>query len=124
MSEIKEFFHDKCILITGATGFVGKYLLEKILFSCQPKRIYVLIRKKKGVSSDDRIKTFLSKEAVFQFRRLDRETLDNKLIAIDGDIENVNVFADQTEQDVDQILDSVQIVIHSAATVRFNQSFE
>lgn len=47
---IKEFYKDKIILITGATGFVGKVLLEKFIRSIPDfKRIYIMIRPKKGI---------------------------------------------------------------------------
>lgn len=48
---IREFYSDKCILITGVTGFVGKVLLERLL-STVPRigKLYILIRSKKGVS--------------------------------------------------------------------------
>lgn len=48
---LKEFFHNKSILVTGTTGFLGKVLLEKILYSLpEVNTIYILIRGKKGSS--------------------------------------------------------------------------
>ena len=48
-SEIIEFYKNKSIFITGATGFVGKALLEKLLRSCHHlNKIYLLVRGKKG----------------------------------------------------------------------------
>jgi len=48
-SLISEFYRDRCIFITGATGFLGKVLVEKLLRSCPKiKGIYVLLRPKKG----------------------------------------------------------------------------
>lgn len=46
---IAEFYERKNILVFGATGFVGKVLIEKLLRDC-PKlnKIYVVIRTKKG----------------------------------------------------------------------------
>jgi fatty acyl-CoA reductase len=44
-------------LITGCTGFLGKVLLEKIIRTCVDyKRIYVMIRGKKGMKIEDRFK--------------------------------------------------------------------
>ena len=54
--EIRNFYHDKVLLITGCTGFlgillliniIGKVLLEKLLRTCPTiKKIYLLVRPK------------------------------------------------------------------------------
>lgn len=45
----KSFYAGKSVLVTGATGFVGKVLVAKLLKSCASiKAIYVLIRTKKN----------------------------------------------------------------------------
>jgi fatty acyl-CoA reductase len=50
--EIRGFYKDKTIFITGTTGFVGKVVLEKILRSLSDfKRIYIMVRPKKGMSN-------------------------------------------------------------------------
>ena len=55
-SLISEFYRDRCIFITGATGFLGKVLIEKLLRSCPKiKAIYVLLRPKKGQDIHDRL---------------------------------------------------------------------
>lgn len=44
---ITERYHGKRILITGTTGFLGKVLLEKFLYSLNTvDKIFVLIRAK------------------------------------------------------------------------------
>lgn len=54
---IREFYKDKVLLITGTTGFLGKVLLEKFFRSAYEfKRIYVLVRPKRGTSIMDRVK--------------------------------------------------------------------
>ena len=45
---VSQFYSEKCIFITGATGFMGKMLLNKLLQSCPMlESIYVLIRPKR-----------------------------------------------------------------------------
>lgn len=52
-SPIKEFLKNKTIFLTGGFGFVGKLLIEKLL-SCEVKKIYMLVRAKKGKSLEER----------------------------------------------------------------------
>jgi fatty acyl-CoA reductase len=48
-SPVREFFRGKNIFITGATGFLGSALIEKLLRVCPDVgTIYVLVRPKKG----------------------------------------------------------------------------
>jgi fatty acyl-CoA reductase len=55
-SEITEFYRNKSIFITGATGFLGKALVEKLLRSCYDlDKIYLLVRGKKGKSAMERL---------------------------------------------------------------------
>ncbi len=53
---IADFYKDKTLLMTGCTGFVGKVVLEKFI-RCIPdfKRIYVLVRPKKGTNPMERV---------------------------------------------------------------------
>ena len=45
--DIKTFYKDKTIFLTGTTGFVGKVVLEKILRSLGDfKRLYLMVRPK------------------------------------------------------------------------------
>jgi fatty acyl-CoA reductase len=47
---VKEFYSNRAILITGATGYLAKIILEKIIRDCSDfKVIYVLMRLKQGV---------------------------------------------------------------------------
>lgn len=56
---IKNWMSDKTILITGATGFIGKVLVEKLLFDCDGlRRIYILLRDKKGVNFQQRLEEY------------------------------------------------------------------
>lgn len=45
--DISSFYKNKILLITGVTGFVGKVLLEKFLWSLPDSKLFlILIRNK------------------------------------------------------------------------------
>lgn len=59
-NNIGEFYRDANVFITGATGFVGKALLEKLLRSCDSvANIYILVRPKRGLAVEQRLKEML-----------------------------------------------------------------
>ena len=68
MAPVNEELAGKCVFVTGGSGFMGKVLLEKLLRSCPDIGcIYVLLRPKKGVPVQERIKT-IAKSAVSTLR--------------------------------------------------------
>lgn len=57
---IPEWFAGQKILITGATGFMGKVLVEKLLRDCTDiDKLYLMIRSKKGVEPEQRLNEYL-----------------------------------------------------------------
>lgn len=63
---IPEFYAGRSIFITGATGFLGKILVEKLLRSCPDvKCLYLLIRQKKGKDSQERLDEILESKVFF-----------------------------------------------------------
>lgn len=49
MDNIAKFYENRGILVFGATGFVGKVLVEKLLRACENlKVIYIVVRGKKN----------------------------------------------------------------------------
>ncbi len=68
-SEICNYYKNKSVFITGATGFLGKVLIEKLLRTCnQLNKIYLLIRSKKGKQPNERIdEIFDCKVGVYLF---------------------------------------------------------
>lgn len=57
---IPGFYSGRSVLITGATGFMGKVLVEKLLWSCSEVReIFLIMRPKKGQTVDERFRNML-----------------------------------------------------------------
>lgn len=59
---IRRFYEGANIFITGASGFIGEVLVEKLLRSC-PRigAIYILMRPKKNLTMTERIQEMTSK---------------------------------------------------------------
>lgn len=59
-SLIAEFYAGKTVLITGATGLIGKVLIWKLLYSCPDvDKIYILVRPKRGKDVQQRVEEIL-----------------------------------------------------------------
>lgn len=59
-SEVAKFFQGRSVLVTGASGFMGKVLVEKLLFSCPDLRaIYILLRTKRCKTPEVRVQEML-----------------------------------------------------------------
>lgn len=57
---IPAFYANRCVFITGGTGFLGKALIEKLLRTCVDiKKIFLLMRPKNGLSVNDRLEIML-----------------------------------------------------------------
>lgn len=117
-SSIPEWYAGKKLLITGGTGFVGKIIIEKLLRSCpEIDTIYMLIRSKKGVSPKIRFDDYTN-QIVFKILKEQNPGVFKKLKLVTGDI-----LIDELGLDVDdreELVKNIEIVIHCAATVRFN----
>ncbi|XP_023287990.1 putative fatty acyl-CoA reductase CG5065 isoform X2 [Orussus abietinus] len=118
-NSIEAFFAESVILVTGATGFLGKALLEKLLRSCpRLATIFVLIRPKKGQTVQQRHEELLN-NSVFDRIRWEFPTALGKIVPIKGDVSQPDLGL-STEDRV-MLIQRVNIVFHSAATVRFDE---
>ncbi|XP_075155968.1 fatty acyl-CoA reductase wat-like [Haematobia irritans] len=115
---IPEYFENREIFITGGSGIVGKALIDKLLRSCNVRKIYILLRPKKSLTITQRLQKVKDEKI---FRRLLREKpneFDDKVIPIPGDVELPLLGI---SRDSAKLMENVSIVIHSAATVRFDE---
>jgi len=117
-SPVAQFYNKKTVFITGATGFMGKVLVEKLLRSTDLQKVFVLIRPKKGVQSEQRLESLLS-SSVFDRVRARDPALLKKVEAVEGDITEDNLGIDDETERV--LTGAVNVVFHCAATVRFDE---
>lgn len=118
-SQIAEFYSGKSVFITGGTGFLGLALIEKLLRSTEVKTIYLLVRSKKGKTPQDRLND-LTKNLIFE-KLLETNSNDifDKLVAVTGDVGEDNLGL--SPEDRELLIKNVNIVLHSAATLDFQQ---
>ncbi|XP_076312926.1 putative fatty acyl-CoA reductase CG5065 isoform X1 [Tachypleus tridentatus] len=118
-SPVAEFYQDRAVLITGATGFMGKVLVEKLLRCCGGvKTIYLLLRSKGGREPRERMEELLNAK-IFDDIRKERPHQLSKLVPIHGDITLPGLGI--RPSDVTLLANDVSVVFHSAATVKFDE---
>lgn len=122
-SNIADFYKNKNIFITGGTGFVGIALVEKILRSCPDvSKVYLLMRPKKGKEIQERLED-ITKNSVFSVL-LEQSSADifKKLVAVAGDVGEDNLGLSPADRQI--LVNNVNVVIHSAATLDFQAALK
>ncbi|XP_063545690.1 putative fatty acyl-CoA reductase CG5065 isoform X2 [Cydia strobilella] len=115
---IPQFFAGRSVLITGATGFVGKVLVERLLSTCPDiSTLHLLLRVKKGATPTERLKA-LKDSQVFDVVRQRNPLQLEKLRVLEGDVAapGLGLTADAALK-----LQDVSVVFHSAATLKFDE---
>lgn len=116
---ISGFFSERSILITGASGFLGKVLIEKLLHDCPDiANIYILLRTKGSLTAQSRLTQLLESQAFDRIRRIQPQLLD-KVKVIRGDVTFDHLGI--SSSDLDVLINNVSVVVHSAATIRFDE---
>lgn len=120
MAGIRQFYKDSTILISGATGFLGQTLLEKSLRTLQPRKAYLLIRKKKGHNAQQRLQRMMQGVVFDRMRSLG--TLPTAVEAIEVDMTQPDLAMNtETRRLLEQ---EVNIVFQLAASVSFNEPLD
>jgi len=120
-SPITRFYSGKSILITGATGFIGKVLIEKLLHSCPDvNKIYLLIRTSGGKNSKERLLEMIQQKPLNI--RLKKELITSKLVPIESNLTYNDLGL--TEENKQLLMNEVSIIFHVAASVKFEAPLE
>ncbi|CAH2108622.1 unnamed protein product [Euphydryas editha] len=119
---VGEFYEGRSVLLTGCTGFLGKVVLEKLLFSCPGlDKVYILMRAKKNMSAEERLKEILEQPLFSRIKEQKPKAVD-KIAMVIGDISEPHLGIKPEDEEL--LINQVSIVFHIAATVKFNEPFE
>ncbi|XP_029168438.1 fatty acyl-CoA reductase 1-like isoform X2 [Nylanderia fulva] len=122
IKSITSFYAGQSIFLTGATGFMGKVCMEKILRSCPDVReVFILMRPKKEQSINERLEQIL-KLPLFDKLRKEQPSNLKKIIPLFGDVSKENLGLSAADREM--LVERVTIIIHAAASVRFNDSLK
>ncbi|KRG04557.1 uncharacterized protein Dmoj_GI19138, isoform D [Drosophila mojavensis] len=116
LSPVQEYYKDKTIFITGASGFMGKVLLEKLLYSCHSlKEVIIICRPKRGKTPETRLEEMF-KLPIFQRIRDERPHMLKKVTIYQGDVtyDLLGLSGDSLKH----VVENTNIVFHMAATLK------
>lgn len=120
---IRKSFAGKSVLVTGASGLIGKVLVEKLLYDVDGiQSIYILFRSKRGFDFRERFEKFKESKA-FDRVKTKNPKLMQKVIPINADL-NHSPYLGIAPNDLEQLKKDVKILFHLAATVKFNEPLE
>lgn len=104
------------VFITGATGFLGSYLLQEYIESSAVKRIICLVRSSNSLEGKERIKNNMLKWGVWN------DDYSSRFEVFSGDLTEENLGLSQTQ--LQYLQDNVDIICHNGANVNFSLSYE
>ncbi|KAG4183215.1 hypothetical protein ERO13_A09G094650v2 [Gossypium hirsutum] len=124
-----KFFQGKTILITGATGFLAKVFVEKIL-RIQPNvnKLYLLVRASNNKSAKQRLYDEIISKELFKIlcnnwgSKFDA-LISNKVKAVAGDISFENLGLNDSELR-EEMQKEIQIIVNVAASTDFSERYD
>lgn len=97
-----------CILLTGATGFVGAFLLYELLQQTDAD-VYCLIRAKSTESARNKLQNCLESYLIWE------ESFSSRIIPVVGDLSQPRLGI--SEQKFHQLADKIDVIYHNGAWV-------
>lgn len=110
---ITSHFDGRCnVLLTGASGYIGSLVVEKLLRDTNVGHVYLLLRSRRGVAPAERVAKLLSGPLFHLLAPGDAA----RVSAVAGDISEEGLGL--SPEDEAMLLDKIDTVIHSAAGAR------
>ncbi|MFA0783003.1 AMP-binding protein [Fervidibacter sacchari] len=133
MGWVRDFYTGKTLMITGATGFLGKALVEKVLRALpEVRRIYLLVRGKRladgsWLSAHERMRQEFLRSAIFtalrrRYQDKFEEFIAQKVVVLEGDLSFERLGLDETT--FDAVASETDVIINSAAVVSFDERLD
>ena len=110
------------ILVTGATGFLGTALVERLLRSVPDCSVVVLVRPGRRATAAARVQREILRNECFDRLRAELgdgfdEMAERRLVALAGDVSTDGLGLDDEGR---RLLATCDVVVHCAATVAFD----
>jgi long-chain acyl-CoA synthetase len=125
---VREIYRGRHVFVLGSTGFLGKVLLSMLLHNFpEVGRVYVMVRRGTGTSSDARFWSQVVPSHPFDpLREQHGEKLEaflkDKVRVVDGDITEANIGL--SEEDAARVAGDIDVIINSSGKVTFNPPLE
>ncbi|XP_075988827.1 fatty acyl-CoA reductase wat-like [Anticarsia gemmatalis] len=116
-SSVQQFYRDATVFLTGGSGFIGKQLIEKLFRSCAIKKLFILLRSKKGKDVQERLNQILN-DPLYDLLRSKQPDFAKKIVPVEGDVADLKLGL--SYEDWTMLTTEVDMIIHSAATIIFN----
>ncbi|KAK1426223.1 hypothetical protein QVD17_14892 [Tagetes erecta] len=118
----------KKFFVTGATGFLGKVFIEKILRTVPDVgKIYILVKAKNMDAAMERLKNEIINTELFKslqqaYGKSYQSFMLSKLVPVNGNVCESNLGLDEDTADV--IVKDVDIIVNSAANTTFDERYD
>ncbi|KAL8263076.1 hypothetical protein R6Q59_024425 [Mikania micrantha] len=125
---IVNIFKGKVFFVTGATGFLGKVFIEKILRTVPDVgKIYLLIKAKNTDAAMERLKNEIINTELFSslqqvYGQSYQSFMLSKVVPVIGNVCESNLGLDEDTADV--IAKDVDIIVNSAANTTFDERYD
>ncbi|CAH2101832.1 unnamed protein product [Euphydryas editha] len=120
-SDVLKFYDNAVVFLTGGSGFIGKQLIEKLIRTCNIRKIYILLRVKKNKTVKERLKAILD-DPVYDELHKEQPNFIDKLVPIKGDTEALKLGIDEANWKI--LTEEVNVIFHAAATINFREAIK